>query len=178
MIINPAQRLGQILVAVIFFSLFCLGSAGPLLAGDTDQQCDALTMEEAADILGVPSAELRRGGSDLLVSPEEIRRNTYKTPPRSCWIRSVSNLLKSLHYNVYQYTDPEQARGAFVTMRDNFGTVASIKTIPLARGQAFRIDDSRFRRTIAWRKDLLLDILSPTDGTLQRRIMTLVLGRL
>ncbi|HEB50087.1 MAG TPA: hypothetical protein ENI89_05710 [Desulfobulbus sp.] len=143
------------------------------MADDHAAQC--LSMEQAAGILGVAPAELLRGSEEVPVSPEKRRNHTYRIPPRHCWIRAAENFAKSISYTVYHYNDPLQARAAWGTMRENFATVARIVAVAIPDGEAFRVDDSRFRRTVARRQGLLLDISRPADAALQRRIMFLVL---
>ncbi len=168
------------MVSVAVFSAGLCGFWGGYfaLAGGVDAApCGGLSMEEAAGILGVAVGDLRQGSQDLPVSPEDTRNKIYRTPPRFCWVRSASNLLKSISYTIYQYADPDQARAAYNTMRDNFATVARIDAVAAPGTEAFRVDDSRFRRTVAHRHGVVIDIHRPADAALQRRIMILLLGR-
>ncbi len=169
----------MIVLVAVFSTGMCgfWGGRSALAGGVEAAPCAGLSMEEAAGILGVAVGDLRRGSQDLPVSPEDTRNKIYRTPPRSCWVRSASNLLKSISYTVYQYSDPGQARAAYNTMRENFATVARIDAVAVAGAEAFRVDDSRFRRTVARRHGVVIDILRPADAALQRRIMILLLGR-
>jgi hypothetical protein len=142
--------------------------------GDTGG-CDGISIEEAAVILGKSPDDLLKSSNDGLVSPDDIRKKTYKVPPCTCRIKSKSDYLKSVNYIIYIYNDPGRARDDFDTMRTDFKVVAKVDDTPGLGDQAFRAVNSHLERMVALKGGVLIDVLTPGDFARQKRVVELVL---
>ncbi len=159
-------------IAVFVLMLFLL-PATILCAADTEL-CSGLTIEEAAEMLGVPEADIRASENKMPVSPDDSANNVYTTPPSSCTFSSQADFLKSVSYVVYVFSSDTQAMKDFNTMKANFETVAQTQAVGLG-DRAFRVDDKRFQRTVGLEKNVLVDVLSPKTAELQQQILQQVL---
>jgi hypothetical protein len=146
-------------------------AAGPGAAG----RCDSIPLENAAAILEVPVEDLEVTSVDLVVSPEDLRNQVYRNHPYNCTIRSRENLLKSIRYVTYPYSEPVQARMEFIRMRDGFAAVSEIEELPDVGDEAFRAGDKRFQRLVVMHGEVVIDILSPPELHLQKMIALFVL---
>ncbi|MDW7772209.1 MAG: hypothetical protein SCH71_04885 [Desulfobulbaceae bacterium] len=164
-------------ISILFFTLglLCINSEIPASETAGIDRCGSISLEEAAALLGVSVDDLARSSSDLMVSPDDLRDKIYKETPYNCSIRAKSNLLKSITYVTYVYSDPVQARIEFNRMRDGFESVSRVDEVPDAGDEAFLAGDQRFHRLIVKKGDTVIDILSPADFTLQKQVVHYIL---
>ncbi len=139
--------------------------------------CGAVSLKNAAALLGVSPGDLQKNSRPMMVSPDDIRKKTYKSLPCSCSIRSKSNFLKSISYVIYHYNDPRQARVDFNTMKNNFAIVSKVDVVKGLGGEVFWAGDKRFRRMVALKGAVLIDVMNPVDYKVQKGVLRLVLGK-
>lgn len=165
---------------ILFLTLGLLCANSSILASETDNidRCKAVSLESAAGILNVTIDELHKSSSDLMVSPDDLERKIYKTPPYTCSISSKTNFLKIITYVTYDYNDPGQARLEFDKMRNGFETVSKVDMVPDIGDAAFWAGDNRFQRMVSIKGGVVIDILSPKDFEIQKQLIRQVLDTL
>ncbi len=146
--------------------------------GRKDAACRyGILLEEAAAVLGVAASDLSQRSFKLPVSPEDQKNKTYEVPPCSYSYRSKSNFFKSIHYTVYVYSRPGKARSVFETMKGNFKTVAKVEAIQGSGDTAFWVNDRRFHRFVVLKGRIMIDVVSPKDLTLQKKVVRILMGK-
>jgi len=173
----------QLLFLMTFLSLFlCLRlllPGSPALAAEKKGSdcCDVILLRDAAVFLGVSSGNLQKNVRTVMVSPDDIRKKIYKSPPCSCSIRSKSNFLKSISYTIYHYNDPRQARRDFNTMKNNFAAASKVDNVKGLGSEVLWAGDKRFHRMVALKGAVLIDVINPADFNIQKRILRLILDK-
>ena len=166
-------------ISILFLTLGLLCTNSKILASETDgtNRCSGITLENAATILVVSTDDHHQSSSDLMVSPDDLQKKIYKIHPYNCTIRSKSNFLKFITYVTYVYNDPGQARIEFNKMQKGFESISKVDVVPDIGDEAFWAGDNRFQRMVAIKGDVVIDVLSPKDFNLQKRIIRLVLDK-
>lgn len=164
-------------ISILFLTLGLLCANSNILASETDNsdRCSAIPLETAAGILNVSIEDLHKSSTDLMVSPDDLERKIYKTPPYTCSIRSKTNFLKLITYVVYVYNDPGQARLEFEKMKTGFETISKVDALPDIGDATFWAGDNRFQRMVSIKGGIVIDILSPKDFELQKQLIRQVL---
>ncbi|MBU0960338.1 MAG: hypothetical protein KKH60_02340, partial [Proteobacteria bacterium] len=148
-----------------------------LAAENTDtNRCSGITLEKAAIILGVSIDDIQISSSDLMISPDDLKKNIYKIHPYSCAVRSKSNFLKIINYVTYVHNNPDKARTEFNKIRKGFESISTVDVLADIGDEAFWAGDNRFERMIAIKGDVVIDVLSPKDFDLQKQIIQQVLN--
>ncbi|MCF8057549.1 MAG: hypothetical protein K9K37_13050 [Desulfocapsa sp.] len=174
------KRLLQLVtISILFFTLGPLGTNSKAHASEKDSMnhCSSITLENAAAILAVSADDLQKSSSDLMVSPDDLEKKIYKIQPYSCTIRSKSNFLKFITYVTYVYSDSGQARIEFNKMQKGFASISKVDVVSDIGDEAFWAGDNRFQRMAAIKGNVVIDILSPKDFELKKRIIRLVLDK-
>ena len=168
--------LGIVMVLLFYFGFQWIHSG--VAFGKKDSACRyEIPLDQAAAILGVAAGDLNRRSFKRPVSPEDQKNKTYKISPCGYGYRSKSNFLKSISYTVYNYSRPQKARSVFDTMKGNFKTVAKVEAVQGLGDEAFWVNDPRFHRLVALKGTLMIDVVSPKELKLQKRIIRLLLGK-
>jgi hypothetical protein len=136
-----------------------------------------LTLKDAAALLGVSPGDLQKSSRTMMISPDDIRKKTYKSLPCSYRIRSKSDFLKSIVYTIYLYNEPRQARMDFNRMKSHFAAVSKVDEVKGLEGKVFRARNKHLRRMIALKGTALIDVMNPADFNAQKRILRLVLEK-
>ena len=167
-------------ISILFFFICILFAVPRNFAAETDgtNRCNSITLENAATILGVSTDDLQKRNIDIMVSPDDVTKKTFKIQPCNCTIRSKSNFLNGINYIIYTYNDPEQARIDFNKMQTNYETVSKVDVVPDIGDETFWVGDNRFQRMVSIKGDVLVDVLGPKEFDLQKQIIRLVLGNL
>ncbi len=167
------------IISTVLFVLALCGAKGTIAASEKSAGdcCTAITLEKAAVILSVPPEDLLKSSSEMMVSPEDLQKKTYKIHPYTCRIRSKSNFLKSINYIIYVYNDPGQARLDFDQMRYHYKIVSKVDDVPGIGDEAFRADDQHLQRMVAIKGGVVIDILNPKEFSLQKRVISLILEK-
>lgn len=173
----PTYRfLLRVTIALMTAVVFII--SGTALFADETDRCHGISLQQASAILGISPDDIHVSCQEIMISPEDIEKKIYRNPPYSCSFRSASNFLKSIHYNVYIFSSGMLAETEFNTLKTNFNTVAKTDPIQGAGDTAFRVEDKRFQRTVGLKKKVLVDVLSPKEGDLQKQVLALVLEKL
>jgi len=144
-------------------------------SGDTSR-CMGLSLEEAGAILGVSSTDLVVEGRDMMVSPQDLEKGLYRKTPHTCTFRSQNDFLRFVSYITYVHSSKQQARLEWERMKEGFETVSAVDAVPGVGDEAFWAGDSRFRRMVAVKGAVVVDVLNPKDFDLQKRILKSVLA--
>lgn len=166
------------IISIIFLVMCVLFTVSRNFAAETDNtnRCKSISLENAATILAVSTDDLQKNNSDIMVSPEDIKKKTFKIQPCNCAIRSKTNFLKGINYIIYEYNDPGQARIDFKKMHNSYGTISEVDVVPDIGDETFWVGDNRFQRMVSIKGDVVVDVLSPKEFDLQKQIISLVLG--
>jgi len=156
-------------------NLFYINSHGLASEGESRTCCQELSLEQVAALLGVPADDFRVSSYPQPVSPEDLQKKTYTTPPCSCSFRARSDFLKSVTYAVYVFSNPVEACSSWKTMREGFATVTNLKHVEGLGDKVFQVKDKRFKRLVACSGNVLIDVMNPTDPTLQKQLLRLLL---
>ena len=111
-----------------------------------------------------------------MVSPDDIKKKTFKMQPCNCAIRSNTNFLKSINYIFYVYNDHRQARIDFNKMQNNYATISKVEAVPDIGDKTFWVGDKRFQRMVSVKGDVLVDVLGPKEFDAQKQIISAVLA--
>lgn len=165
-------------ISILFFFISILFTVPRNFAAETDStnRCNSITLEKAATVLDVSTDDLLKSNIDIMVSPDDVTKKTFKIQPCNCAIRSKSNFLKGINYIIYVYNDPGQARIDFKKMQDNFETISKVDVVPDIGDETFWVGNNRFQRMVSIEGDVLVDVLSPKEFDLQKQIISLVFG--
>lgn len=172
------ERFLQLTILTIFFCTATLpGTNAPLLAAEMDSSshCNGVTLEDGAAILDLSIDDLLKSSSEIMVSPDDIKKKTYKTPPVSCSIKSKSNFFKFITYVTYIHSSADKAGTEFNKMQKGFESITTVDKITDIGDKAFWVSDTRFQRLVAIKGDVIIDVLSPKDFELQKRVTQLIL---
>lgn len=176
-----SKRLLRLLaISVLFLNLGFMGANSEIVAAETadTERCTSITFKEGAAILDVSTDDLQTTSHDIMVSPDDLQKKIYKTPPYNCTIRSKSDFLKSIAYITYIYSDPKQAHSDYIKMKKGYESVSTVEDIPGLGDKTFWVADNRFQRLVGAKGTVLVDILSPKDVNLQKQVIRLVLDNL
>jgi len=61
-------------------------------------------------------------------------------------------------------------------MKENFATVSDVEDLEISCCRAFRVNDHRFHRLVAFKVNVLVDILNTSAAELQKKIASRILG--
>jgi hypothetical protein len=61
-------------------------------------------------------------------------------------------------------------------MGNNYGTISKVDVVPDIGDKTFWVSDNRFQRMVSIKGGVVVDVLSPKEFDLQKRIVSLVLG--
>lgn len=130
----------------------------------------------AAALLSISPDDLVVNILGQMVSPDDIKAKLYTVPPCSYNYRSKTSFLKSISYTVYIYNDLQRMFADYEKMKGNFSTVSKVDAVPGLGDKAFWVGDKRFRRLVAIKGNLLIDVIRPGDLKRKREIVQMVLG--
>lgn len=167
-------------ILMFFFVLCTLFAIPQNFAAETGntKYCTSISLENAATILGVSIDDLQTNNTDTMVSPDDIKKKTFKMPPYNCSIRSKSDFLKGISYIIYVYNDPGRALIEYNKMQNSYGTISKVDVVPGIGDETFWVSDNRFQRMVSIKKDVVIDVLNPKEFDLQKQIIRLILGNL
>jgi hypothetical protein len=162
-----------LLLTAIFVLVF---NPQVLTAGDGPERiCQALTIAASAELLDGSPGDLQRSSRAMPVSPEDLKSKTYPVPPASCTIQSKTDFSKSIAFNVTTYSGSQQARRAMNEMKAGFAGVSTVEPVAGIGDAAFWAGDPRFKRLVAVKGAVLVDVMRPGERERQERIIRLVL---
>ena len=163
--------------SILFLTLALFCGNSKTLASETDnsKHCEGISLKNGAALLMTSIEDLHKSSSAHMVSPDDLKRNIYKTQPYTCTIRSKSDSLKAIIYVTYVHNTPEQARREFDKMQQGYQSISIVDVLPDVGDKAFWAGDKRFQRMVAIKGGILIDVLSPKKFDLQKQIIHLVL---
>jgi len=165
----------NVFVFVMAFGFVIPGSGAA--SGKTGKVCTyKIPPDKAAALLSISSNDLSINILGKMVSPDDIKAKTYKVPPCGYYYRSKTSFSKSISYTVYIYNDPRRALADYERIKGNFSTVSKVEAVPMLGDKAFWAGDDRFRRLVAIKGNLLIDVVRPGDLQRKREIVRMVLG--
>jgi len=168
----------RVVFIIFFISGLLLSGSRASTAEKKGSNCNhALTLKDAAALLGVSPGDLQKSSRTVMISPDDIRKKTYKSLPCSYRIRSKSDFLKSIVYTIYLYNDPRQARMDFNRMKNHFAAVSKVDAVKGLEGEVYWAGGKHLHRMVALKGTALIDVMNPADFDIQKRIMRLVLGK-
>jgi len=147
-----------LLVCCFSFYLLPPTSAG---AGSKWSPCDAISVAQAAEILGTAATDLKVETSDLL--------------PDRCAIRSKTNLLKTLSFSIYREKTPADASASLRKMAENFSFLSKIEPISGLGDEAIYAGDDRLKRLVLRSGPFLIDIRRPRDRLGEEKIARILI---
>jgi hypothetical protein len=175
MIFIQLHRHTTIALTVLTLGLLCINSTAYAAETKSTNRCSAITLKNGAALLNVPIDDLQKSSTDLMVSPDDLKKKIYKSHPFNCSIRSKSEFLKFITYIIYEYNDSGQAHIEFNKMRQGFESISKVDIIPDIGDAAFWAGDQRFQRMVAIKGGVVIDALNPKEFDLQMKIISLVL---
>jgi len=171
----------KMLLLIVSMLLFLSSTFIQATAGEEDGKipacCQDISTQELASILQISPDDIIIKGYYEPVSPEDKKNKLYKVPPCRCRLSSRSSFLKAASYVVYVFNDPVQAKQSFLEMKENFSTAAEVKDLSGIGVQAFWVDDDRFCRSLAYKGNVMVDVMSPRKEKLQKRVLSIVLEK-
>ena len=176
--INRLPKAASMVILMVIIAFLAADVGSIASAGETTHSCCNISLADAAGILDVPSQDLQKHSRELMLSPEQLKKNIYKKHPCSCSIREKGNFLKIIAYRIYEYNKPRQAHMDFEQMKQGFASCSTVDVVPDLGDEAFWAGDKRFRRLVAVQKNVMIDVSNPSDFELNRKIIRLVLAGL
>lgn len=176
---KPGRFLRLTRIAIICCTAALLATNPILSASATDNtsHCSGITLADAAAVLDVPIDDLVKNSNEIMVSPEDAKNKTYKAQPHSCSIKSKSDFFKFITYVTYVHRSADKAGIEFNRMQKGFESITTVDNITDIGDKAFWVSDNRFKRLVSLKGNVVIDVLSPKDFELQKRIGQLVLEK-
>ena len=143
------------------FLIICFFLSIPPANAGNRTPCDAITMEQAAELLGTKPSDLKTVTSDMM--------------PERCVIRSKTDLLKALSFSIYREKTPSAAAASLRKMAESFAVLSKIEHIPALGDEAIYAGDDRLKRLVLRKGRFLIDIRNPRDRARQEKAARILL---
>jgi len=143
---------------MFFIYTIFLPAANAMAKGSS---CDAITVAQAAELLGTKPSDLKVETSDML--------------PDRCVIRSKTDWLTALSFSIYREETSAEASASLHQMAEGFAGLSTIVPVPNLGDEAIYAGDDRLKRLVLRKGRYLIDISSPRDRRRQEKAARILL---